>query len=398
MTALLVLVSLYLVFFMYLMFAGAGLMRTLSVLRVAAWQSSLAGLVVGVVVALFSVAGGAQAFLTVMTFMSLLLLPTAALSRARDFVLPSSSALEAVCLNVLVLAMGGPAHSFPFLDTFFVAGYHLLLNPFVLLMPPSLALALSLWPSVLALRVAGQGRHASRRSRFFLNLWVQLVSILWVLPAAIGTFRHFKAGSLQAYVEAVFACLGLVYVVLTWMTLRDAVFARRTTMEGERSIDSTEGVGVARALADRMDAGRLHPRVLVAAGLLTYFAIWRVADAFPRSPGRRIRGLHGHRGGGCPFQPHAAVNGRSRASTLAEERVDVQRAGADRADGADPAVLSAAVCRASASYLFAGQRRSAACPGAARRGREPDALRLRDGMACTCSTARKAAAASRGPR
>ena len=256
------------------MFAGAGLMRTLSVLRVAAWQSSLAGLVVGVVVALFSVAGGAQAFLTVMTLMSLLLLPTAALSRARDCVLPSSSALEAVCLNVLVLAMGGPAHSFPFLDTFFVAGYHLLLNPFALLMPPSLALALSLWPSVLALRVAGQGRHASRRSRFFLNLWVQLMSILWVLPAAMGTIRHFKAGSLQAYVETVFACLGLVYVVLTWMTLRDAVFARRTTMEGERSIDSTEGVGVARALADRMDAGRLHPWVLVAAGLLTYFAIW----------------------------------------------------------------------------------------------------------------------------
>jgi hypothetical protein len=274
MTALLVLVSLYLVFFTYLMFAGAGLMRTLSVLSVAAWQSSLAGLVVGVVVALFSVAAGAQTFLTVMTLMSLLLLPTAALSRARDFVLPSSSALEAVCLNVLVLAMDGPSRSYAFLDTFFQGGYHLLLNPLVLLMPPSLALALSLWPSVLALRVAGQGKQASRRSRFFLNLWVQLMSILWVLPAAIGAFRHFKPDSLQDYVEAVFACLGLVYVVLTWMTLRDAVLGKRTTLVDERSEDSTERIGVARTLAERMDAGRLHPAVLVAAGVLTYVAIW----------------------------------------------------------------------------------------------------------------------------
>jgi hypothetical protein len=274
MIPLLIVVSLYLVYFMYLMFAGAGLARTLGVLRVAAWQSSLAGLVVGVVVALFSVAAGAQTFLTVMTLMSLVLLPTASLSRARDFILPSSSAIEAVCLNVLVLAMGEPSRSFAFFDTFFQAGYHLLLNPFVLLMPPSLALALSLWPSVLALRVAAQGRQASRRSRFFLNLWVQLMSILWVLPAAIGTFRRFKPDSWQDYVEAVFACLGLVYVVLTWMTLRDAVFGKRTAMEGEVSIDSTAGTGVARALADRMDAGRLHPGVLVAAGVLTYVAIW----------------------------------------------------------------------------------------------------------------------------
>jgi hypothetical protein len=274
MTALLVLVSLYLVFFMYLMFAGAGLMRTLSVLRVAAWQSSLAGLVVGLVVALFSVAAAAQTFLTVMTLMSLVLLPTASLSRARDFILPNSSAIEAVCLNVLVLAMGEPSRSFAFFDTFFQAGYHLLLNPFALLVPPSLGLALSLWPSVLALRAAAQGPQASRRSRFFLNLWVQLMSIFWVLPAAIGTFRRFNADSWQDYVEAVFACLGLVYVVLTWMTLRDAVFGKRTAMEGEVSVDSTAGIGVARALADRMDVGRLHPRVLVAAGLLTYVAIW----------------------------------------------------------------------------------------------------------------------------
>ena len=272
MTALLVLVSLYLVFFMYLMFAGAGLMRTLSVLRVAAWQSSLAGLVVGVVVALFSVAGGAQAFLTVMTFMSLVLLPTAALSR-RDFVLPAQRARSG--LPQRAGAGHGRARALVSFPRHIFRGW---LSPAA----QSLRAVDAAVTGVGAVTVAfgagvARGRAGAARQPPLAFLF-EPVGATREHPVGAarghGHVRHFKAGSLQAYVETVFACLGLVYVVLTWMTLRDAVFARRTTMEGERSIDSTEGVGVARALADRMDAGRLHPWVLVAAGLLTYFAIW----------------------------------------------------------------------------------------------------------------------------
>jgi hypothetical protein len=280
MIALLVLVSLYLVFFMYLMFAGAGFMRTLSVLRVAAWQGALAGLVVGGVVALFSVAGGAQAFLTVMTLMSLIVLPTAALSRARDFILPSSSVFEVVCLNALVVAIGHPPHSFPFFDTLFQGAFHLLLNPFASFMPVWLGTALCFWPSALALRLAAQGERASLKSRFFMNLWVQMMSIIWVLPAAIGSFNQFKGESPMDYVEILFACLSLVYVVLTWMTLRDAVLGKRTVMIDERSLDSTERIGVARALADRMDPGRWPPIAHVTAGIATYLITWTALLAY----------------------------------------------------------------------------------------------------------------------
>jgi len=274
MILLLVIASLYLVFFLYLLLAGAGYRRTSGVLRTSAWQSLLTALVIGVAVALFSPAGGLQAFLIVMLLASLLFLPTATLSRARDFVMPSSSALEVVCLNVLVLTVGAPSPTFALFDLLFQGGYHLLLNPFARFMPPWLGAALSLWPAVVALRVAAQGTNATSRLRFLLNLWVHLMSIVWVLPAAITSFATFNAESPPSYVELLFACLGLVYVVLTWMTLRDALLGKRTHLEGEVSLDITARLGVARVLADRMDPGRLHPAALVAGGVITCLAVW----------------------------------------------------------------------------------------------------------------------------
>jgi hypothetical protein len=101
------------------MLAGAGLARTLSVLGVAARHSSITALVIGGVVAIFSVTAGGQTFSVVMLFMSLVLLPNASLARAGDCILPGSSALEVVCFNVLAIAIGGPSPTFPIFDVLF---------------------------------------------------------------------------------------------------------------------------------------------------------------------------------------------------------------------------------------------------------------------------------------
>lgn len=265
MILLLVVASLYLVYFLYLVLAGAGLSRTLGVLGVAARQSSITALVIGIVVGIFSVTGGMQAFSVVMLFMSLLALPNASLARAAEFILPSSSALEVVCFNVLAIAIGGPAQTFPIFDVFFQGGFHLLLNPLAFLMPPALGVALSLWPSVLALRLAAQGSRASPGLRRFLNVWVQLLSVIWVLSAAINSLLAFKPATPMSYVEALFASLGLIYVVLTWMTL---------TAEDKSSSNSIGRKDVVRALAERMDPGRLHPAALAVAGVITYLVTW----------------------------------------------------------------------------------------------------------------------------
>src|SRR5262245_18028038 len=189
---LLLVAAVYLLYFLYLMQAGAGLSRTLGVLGAAAKPSAITALVIGGVVAIFSIENGLQTFAVVMLLMSLMSLPNASVARAGNFILPSSSALEVVCFNVLAIAIGGPSHTFPIFDAFFQLGFHLLLNPFAFLMPPALGTALSLWPSVLALRLAAQGPRASAGLRRFLNVWVQLLSIVWVLSAAIGSLVAFK--------------------------------------------------------------------------------------------------------------------------------------------------------------------------------------------------------------
>jgi len=270
----LVIASLYIVYFVYLLLAGAGVTRTSGVLRTAAWKSVVTALIIGVAVGVFAPAVGLQVFLVVMLLSSLMFLPVATLSRARDFVMPSSSALEAVCLNVLVLAVGEPSPTFPIFDLVFQGGYHALLNPFASFMPPWLGMSLSLWPAVLALRLAALGTKASERARYLLIVWVHVMSIIWVLPAAITSLFSFKGESPLKYVELLFACLGLVYVVLTWMTLRDAMSGKRTHLDGEVSLDVTAKLGVARVLAQRMDPGRLPPAALVAAGAVTYLVVW----------------------------------------------------------------------------------------------------------------------------
>lgn len=279
MSPLLVILVLYLVFFVYLMFAGAGLARTLGILGKAAQFGSIGGLVTGIVASLASVDAAVSTFLFTMMFVSLVCLPTFSVYRARDFILPSSSVLEVVCLNALVMVVGKPPRSYPFLDTFFQGGFHLLLNPFVLLMPKWLGFALSFWPAALALRLAAQGENATPRSRFFLNLWVQLLSVVWVLPAAIGALRKFDRNSLMDHFEVLVACLGLVYVVLTWVSLRTAMSGKQNPIV-ERWIDSNEPGGFAQSFANRMDPGRWPPLFYVFAGVGTYLVTWVALVSF----------------------------------------------------------------------------------------------------------------------
>ena len=269
----LVLLIMYFAFFAYLMLAGAGLQRAIGILYRGVVQSVFAGLLFGVIPALVSMQSGIRTFLVAALLSSMVVLPMAALSRARDFILPRSSVLEVVCINVLVLTVDSLPHSFAFFDQFFGVALQLLLNPFAYVIPASLSwinFALAFWPSALALMLAAQARGGSTRLRFALIMWVQAIGILWLLPASIAALEGFAATSPLEWFEAFFGALGIVHVVLTSVTLRDALFRKRTKLIGEKSHDSTEKIGVARRLADSMDPGRWPPVTYVAVGATAY--------------------------------------------------------------------------------------------------------------------------------
>lgn len=254
--------ALYLVFFVYFLFSGVRLARTLSVLYTAGFYGSISGFALGAVAASMSLGAGIATFFYTTMFVSFITMLTFALRRTRETILPESSPLDVVCLNVLMLALHRPPTTYAFLDMFFQGAFHLLLNPLVLLMPPSLGFALSLWPSVLALRVAALGDKVSVRSRTFLHVWVQLMSIVWVLPTALSSLKSRETESLLGYVNVAFACLGLVFVVLTWVALNEATTSGREA--GPRA-------SFAGAAANHMNAGSFPPFVLVLAGICTYF-------------------------------------------------------------------------------------------------------------------------------
>jgi hypothetical protein len=252
----------YLIFFAYLQFAGVGMRRTLELLWRSGTYSSLAGVAVGLVGGLVSAKAAVSTFLFTTMLVSACTLPALVFMKAREFVLPRSSALEVVGLNVLVMVIGAPPRSYPFLDVFFRGGFHLLLNPFVLLMPAWLGFALSFWPSALAMRFAARGDRAGSSLRRFLPLWVQCMSIVWVLPAAIGAFRRFDSRSIMSHAEIFGASLGLVYVVMTLLDFRGTKVGR-------------DG-----GVSSRMDAGPSSPFVLAVAGVSIYLLTWAALAIF----------------------------------------------------------------------------------------------------------------------
>jgi hypothetical protein len=264
MNALIALLILYFVFSVYLLLAGAGRERLDSVLRTAGPFSLLAGFVIGALATFKSLSAGVQAFLFTTLFASLIALPVMASIRAREFVLPRSSVLEVVCLNALVMAIGQPPSSYGVLDLLCEGAFHVLLNPFVWILPPLPAFALSFWPSVLALRMAAQGEKASDRSRSFLLVWAILVGFTWIVPTAASAFMAFKAGSPGSYLDVLLACVALVYVWTTLVSMHNGFWlassGRQRRIPGE--------------LAGRMSTGRWSPIVYVVAGLLTYAITW----------------------------------------------------------------------------------------------------------------------------
>lgn len=273
---LLTLVILYLAFFVRLMSSGAGLKRSGSVLFLVAVFGLGVGVLFAVIPLFISPDSAAKVFLGVAIFTSVLLLPVVALSRARDFLLPRSTVLEVVSLNVLVVMIGEPVGGVPDVQESLGMLQQAFLNPFVRLIPTEFAwmnLVISLWPTLLALWLATRGAAANRWLRFFPMLWVQVTSILWLIPASLTQLITADLTKAMDYLDLLFAALGLVHVVLTWLILDDALFAQRTTLGEGEPADSTEKIGVARRLADSMNAGPWPPLVYVAVAVLTWFAI-----------------------------------------------------------------------------------------------------------------------------
>jgi hypothetical protein len=267
---------LYAAFVIYLLSAGVGLRRTGGVV----WQVIKFGAGIGAVLAVFALlalpSAAATTFLVTVIIVSLIWLPIAAMSRARDFLMPRSTVLEVVCLNVLVIVIGEPQGGFPIFRQLLGIVQQALLNPFVIVIPEEhawLNTVISLWPSLLALWLAAKGKGAGRWLRFFPMLWVQITAIVWLFPASVKTLVRADLSTAMGSLDLLVAALGLVHVVLTWVILRDALTMNRTTLPMEDSSDSTEKLGVARRLADGMSPGPWSPPAYVVAAVLTWFAI-----------------------------------------------------------------------------------------------------------------------------
>jgi hypothetical protein len=273
---LLALLVMYLAMAAYLRFAGVAVGMIQGILITAAKFALISAALVASIPMMFSLATGANVFLITAIFCTLYMLPVTAISRARDHLLPKSSVLTVVCLNVMVILLGRPFGGFAMFEQLLGFVQQMVLNPFVLLIPKPLSwlnTVISLWPSLLAMALAARGAAAGRPLRFVLMLWVQIILLVWLVPVSLTQVMQPDSGSFMGLVDLLLASLSLVHVVITWMMLRDAVTGERTTLVGETSEDSTEKIGVARRLADGMSEGPWPPQAYVVAAIATWLAV-----------------------------------------------------------------------------------------------------------------------------
>jgi len=265
--------TMFLAFFAYLLLAGAGLRRAFEVIA----RSALGGLGIAIFMAavpyFFWPALGHAVFLHYAVLGCFVVLSTESLRRAREFVIPTSSTFEVVCLNVLAVSFGGPPDTVGFFEPFTEFGYFLLVDLCAFWVPEDLGwlkIALSLWPSALALWAASHGAQAGRLLRLVLMWWVQLISITWVFPASIGVLFGMAEGSRYLYIDAVLAAVGLVRVVMALLTLRTAVFG----VQNDEEYGLPEGVTARTAfqggLIDGMVVFSLPAWVYAAGGFGVY--------------------------------------------------------------------------------------------------------------------------------
>ena len=278
---LLIVVIMFAAYFVYLVMAGAGLGLALEVLG----RAVLTGLGLGVLMAAVPYyiwpELGQLVFMYYGVFGCLTGLAYESLRKSREFAIPKSSTFEVVCLNVLALAFGGPPDTVPTFEPFVAAAYVILVNPLGFLPPEFgwLKTVFSLWPSALALLVASWGGQHGRLLRLVLMWWVQLVCITWVFPASIGALVGALEGSRYHYVDAVFAAVGLVRVILALGTLKIALLGTRRPEDFEVPEGTAAAADFRRGLVEKMLVLPL-PAWVYATGSLGIYLLANAAQHF----------------------------------------------------------------------------------------------------------------------
>lgn len=260
--------TMFLAFFAYLLMAGAGIRRVAGVMARGALAGFGIGFIMGLIPSMVSTTIGEAVFVQFAVLGSFIGLAMASLSRAREFVVPKSSTLEVVCLNVLVVAFAGPPDTFAFFEMFMDLGYFLLVNPLAHWVPADLGwlkLILQLWPSALALWAASRGEQASRSLRLFLMWWVQLACITWIFPASINVLFGRGDGAQYHYLDALLAAIGMVRVVLSLLAIRTSLWKMRGVDESAPAYRQT--------LAGSMSVYALPGWAYAAAGIATYLLV-----------------------------------------------------------------------------------------------------------------------------
>lgn len=268
--------TMFLAFFVYLLMAGAGIRRAVDVMaRGALMGVGVAG-IMALLPSLVSTTIGEYVFVQFAVLGCFVGLAMMSLSRAREFVVPKSSTLEVVCLNVLIVAFAGPPDTFAFFEMFMDLGYFLLVNPLAHWVPADLGwlkLILQLWPSALALWAASRGEQASRWLRLFLMWWVQLACITWIFPASINVLFRLGDGTQYHYFDALLAAVGMVRVVLSLLTIHTSLWGSRSVEEFAPDEAAGSSAVYRQTLAGSMSVYALPGWAYAAAGIATYLLV-----------------------------------------------------------------------------------------------------------------------------
>ena len=265
-----VILSVYLAFFVFLLTSGAGYRRALDVLA----RSALAGVVALVMAIAFPP----------MVILSFIVLAMMSLRHAREFLVSASSTFQVVCLNVLVVAFGRPPDSYPVIDMLANFGFFLLVDPLAYWLPRDMGwfkMFLQLWPSAIALWVASRGELAPRWARLLLMWWVQLVCVTWTFPAAIDPLLRSLEDPSYSYFALLMATAGLVYVMLTLVTLHVALWGSRREAEYALHAGETAKSAFRRALLEGMVVLQLPTWIHAAGGIAVYLLVNVVRHHLP---------------------------------------------------------------------------------------------------------------------
>jgi hypothetical protein len=267
-----IILVMYVAFFLYLLMVGAGLERAFAVMVKAAISTIAASLLVALLPLVYLPSFGKYIFLGAAMVFSFVSLTQAAMGRARRFIVPETSTLEIVCVNVFMVALGGAPESLEYFGTLVEFVYQVILNPLSPLFPDELswmATPLALWPSALALFLVARGT-SGRAGRFALMFWLQVLGILWLLPPAFETLVDGGREMTFGVFAMLMAAVAMVRVWLTAVTLREGTLGRLDTRDFEDDTDVEEAAARSRTLADRVTVMRLPAWCYVTGGLAAY--------------------------------------------------------------------------------------------------------------------------------